>query len=128
MDNYFSKEELACKHCLEAGKSIEEAYVFDDEFLELLNHLRVNCGFALPVSSGYRCPNHPIEAAKGTTTGAHCSGKAVDIAISGARAHKLVKVALALGIPRIGVAQRGNNRFIHLDYDGSLPTPRIWSY
>lgn len=117
--SYFSEKELSCQHCGE--------YKFDSEFLELLNRIRVDCGFPLPVSSGYRCPEHPIEAAK-SVAGAHSSGKAVDIGVSGREAHKLLKVAMSAGVPRIGVNQKGGSRFIHLDWDGSLPTPSIWSY
>lgn len=117
--NYFSEKELACQHCGENK--------FDPEFLELLNHIRVDCGFPLPVTSGYRCPQHPIEAAK-KNPGAHSSGRAVDIAVSGNRAYKLLQVALSAGVPRIGVNQKGDSKFIHLDWDSKLPTPTIWSY
>jgi len=117
--NYFSKDELKCKHCGE--------YKFNEDFLGLLNSIRSDCGFPLPVSSGYRCPNHPIEASK-KRAGAHTTGMAVDIVVSHERAHKLLQVALEHGIPRIGVNQKGNERFIHLDWDMSLPHPTIWSY
>ena len=119
--SYFSQKELACQHC--------GGYVFDDAFLSKLNDIRKECGFALPVSSGYRCPEHPIEAAK-DALGAHCSGKAVDIQISGWKAHRLLEVALARGIKRIGINQSGRHsqRFIHLDTDHDLPHPVIWSY
>ena len=40
----------------------------------------------------------------------------------------LREVALKHGVPRIGVNQRGDSRFIHLDIDSSLQTPTIWSY
>lgn len=121
MKNYFSEAELACQHC---GK-----YHFADEFLYILNVIRGECGFALPVTSGYRCDNHPIEAAK-ERRGAHNRGLAVDIACHGGRAMRLIEAAVGQGIPRIGVNQRGdlNSRFIHLDIDSSLPSPTIWSY
>lgn len=127
MKNYFSKEELACKHCLAQGKSVDDSYFFDGEFIELLNRIRADCGFALPVSSGYRCARHPIEAAK-KRPGAHSSGRAVDIAVSGNLAYKLISVAIAHGVPRIGVNQKGDSRFIHLDWDVTLPGPTVWSY
>lgn len=119
MANYFKREELACQHCGE--------YKFDSEFLELLNHIREECGFPLPVSSGYRCPQHPIEAAK-KAAGAHSTGMAVDISVSSSRAYKLLKVAFAADVPRIGVSQKGSKRFIHLDCCSSLPSPTVWSY
>ena len=118
---YFSDDELKCKHC--------GGLVFDATFRQLLDDIRADCGFPLPVSSGYRCPHHPIEVAK-DSPGAHCSGKAVDIRISGERALRLVWVAMAHGVKRIGVNQKGKHdqRFIHLDNELDLPHPAIWSY
>lgn len=127
MAKYFTREELACKHCLEAGKSIDEAYHFDEGFLELLDSIRNDCGFALPVSSGYRCHNHPVELQK-PVKGAHTTGRAVDIAVSHGQAYRLIEVAVSHGVPRIGVQQKGDERFIHLDWDITRPYPRIWSY
>ena len=49
---FFSEKELACSHC---GIS-----AMDKEFLNLLDTLRSEFG-PMMVSSGYRCPEHPIE-------------------------------------------------------------------
>lgn len=121
MSKYFSHNELKCTHC---GN-----LVFDDLFLEILDDIREECGFALPVSSGYRCPEHPIEAEK-PEPGAHCSGQAVDIQVSGWKAHRLLEVAFKHGIVRVGVNQDGphSKRFIHLDNCRDLPFPAVWSY
>ena len=119
MKNYFTDAELSCSCC---GQ-----YVFLPEFLYILNVIRVECGFALPVTSGYRCPKHPVEARK-KAAGAHSKGLAVDIAVDRERAHRLIEEAMRQGIPRIGVNQKGKSRFIHLDIDSSLPSPTIWSY
>ena len=121
--NYFSEKELACTHC---GK-----YKFDEEFLELLNRIREECGFPLPVTSGYRCPNHPLNLEKiaaGKPLGAHAQGLAVDIAVAYSKSHTLLKVALEHGVLRVGIQQKGDRRFIHLDCDSTLPSPTIWSY
>ena len=104
---YFKPEELACK----CGCNSNE---FDGDFLETLCVIRESCGFAFPLSSAYRCPLHPIEARK-EDVGAHCYGKAVDILCSGESALEVIRVALANGINRIGVNQKGSGRFIHLD-------------
>lgn len=125
--NYFTERELKCKHTGD--------YVFDEGFLEILNAIREECEFALPISSGYRSPNHPLESRK-TATGAHCTGKAVDVAVGGLKALKLIEVAQKHGIKRIGVNQRGSGRFIHLDIctaedfpdRKSFPETAIWSY
>ena len=127
--SYFSKEELACKHCLESGRTIDEAYFFDAEFRELLDSIRAACGFPLVVSSGYRCVNHPLETAK-RQPGSHTKGQAVDLKVSGEAAHTLLRVAIEHGIQRIGVSQKGahSERFIHLDVVKDFPSPAVWSY
>ena len=119
MKSYFTDAELSCSCCGE--------YHFAPEFLYMLNVIREECGFPLPVTSGYRCDKHPVEASK-ERKGAHNRGLAVDIGVRGERAHRLLEVALKHGVPRIGVNQRGDSRFIHLDIDSSLQTPTIWSY
>jgi len=117
---YFSDDELRCKCGCGEMK-------FDEDFRGILDSIRADCGFALPVSSGYRCPAHPIEAAK-PAAGSHTTGRAVDIAVSRHLAHTLLRVALEHQVPRIGVSQKGDDRFIHLDWDLSRPWPTIWSY
>lgn len=116
--NYFSEDELRCQHSGE--------YKFDADVLKILNAIRKEFG-PMPVTSGYRCPEHPIEAKK-QKPGAHTTGKAVDIGVSRANAYKLIEVALAHGCPRIGVNQRGEGRFVHLDWDYDRPYPTVWSY
>lgn len=125
--SYFSERELRCRHTQE--------YKFDEEFLDLLNKIREECDFPFRVTSAYRHPTHPNESRK-QATGAHCTGKAIDIAVSGAQAMELVSVAIANGITRIGVQQKGMNRFIHLDICTKedfpdrdyFPEEAIWSY
>jgi len=118
--SYFSEDELRCKcGCGE--------YRFDDEALNQLNSIRRDFGRPITVTSGYRCGKHPIEAAK-ATGGAHTEGKAVDLAVDRADALKLLKIALRHGVERVGVNQKGSNRFIHLDWSTDLPSPTIWSY
>mgnify|MGYP001160067841 FL=1 len=116
--NYFSEDELRCQHSGE--------YIFDKDVLKILNAIRKEFG-PMPVTSGYRCPEHPIEAAK-ERVGAHTTGKAVDIGVSRKDAYRLIHVALQHGCPRIGVNQRGDSRFLHLDWDYERPYPTIWSY
>jgi len=84
-------------------------------------------GKPMKVSSGYRDPSHPIEAKK-ASPGFHTTGRAVDIAVSGADAVKLLTLALQVGFTGIGVQQKGGGRFIHLDDVVSLTRPNIWSY
>ena len=118
--NYFTKEELSCQHCGD--------YKFNEKFLKVLNNIRHECGFAFVISSGYRCVEHPIEASK-SRVGAHTTGSAVDIAVRGDKALKVLEVAMKHGIKRIGINQKGKGRFIHLDMaEEAFPSPAIWSY
>ena len=120
VSKYFTADELSCQHC---GKE-----KFDKDFLKVLNALREDCDFPFPVTSGYRCAEHPIELMKSKGPGAHTTGKAIDIGVSGAKALTVIKKALEHGIHRIGVNQKGTGRFIHLDMAEDYPSPAIWSY
>lgn len=122
MKSYFTADELRCQHTSEEG--------ITPKFLEKLNAIRHECDFPFTITSGYRAPEHPIEARK-ATPGAHASGRAVDIGVRGDRALKVIEVALKHGMTGIGVNQKGGSRFIHLDdldASGKFPRPTIWSY
>lgn len=104
----------------------------DEQFMERLTSLRADWGQPMVVNSAYRCPQHPIEAKKKPgTVGAHTTGRAVDISIAGEDAYLLLCAALGHGFTGIGVKQKGQGRFIHLDdlteADG-FPRPTVWSY
>ena len=119
---YFTVDELKCQHC---GK-----HNMDDKFMVKIESLRHELGFPFTVTSAYRCPDHPIEARK-ASPGAHASGRAIDIACQGDKAHKLLQAALRMGLSGIGVNQKGSGRFIHLDdleNDSGRPRPWVWSY
>lgn len=118
----FSSDEFKCSHC--------GANEMKPEFMDKLQHLRASFNRPMKITSGYRCPAHPIEAAK-SRPGAHASGQAADVAVQGADAHRLLQLALDLGFTGIGVQQKGSGRFIHLDtLQNSFDTPRptVWSY
>ena len=118
----FSMHEFQCSHTGLCD--------MDKDFMDKLQALRDHVGFPLIVSSVYRHPTHPIEAAK-DKAGEHSLGKAADIVIRGEKAYTLLKAALLLGFTRIGVSQKGSGRFIHLgtatEKDG-FSSPTIWSY
>jgi zinc D-Ala-D-Ala carboxypeptidase len=78
------------------------------------------------ISSGYRCAKHPLEAKK-ARPGAHASGHAADVAVRGEEAHRLLKIALEVGFTGIGVQQKGEGRFIHLDDLDNDLRPTVWS-
>lgn len=96
------------------------------EFMARLQHLRSVYGKPMVITSGYRDPSHPIEAAK-QSPGEHSTGRAADVAVSGADAFRLVQLATNMGFTRIGVRQKGEGRFIHLGNSPDFP-PGIWSY
>jgi len=119
---YFTADELKCQHCGEEG--------IDGYFMAKIDNLREELGFPFPVTSGYRCPDHPIEARK-KAPGAHTTGQAVDIGVSGNEAYMLIEAAIRDNFTGIGINQKGDSRFIHLDiipHSSSSPRPWIWSY
>ena len=122
MYKYFTDDELKCQHCGEEG--------IDEYFMAKVDNLREELGFAFPVTSGYRCPDHPIEARK-KAPGAHTTGQAIDIGVSGNEAYMLIEAAIRDNFTGIGINQKGDSRFIHLDiipHSSSSPRPWIWSY
>jgi len=119
---YFTPEELQCSHCQKDG--------INSEFMEKVSALRKQLGFPFIVTSAYRCPEHPIEARK-ASVGAHTTGRAIDIGVSGMSAYLVLQGALKAGFRGIGVQQKGEGRFIHLDDiedSGNRPRPWVWSY
>jgi len=123
MAKYFSDKEMACSHC--------GASNMDPEFMDALDRLREAYGKPLAVTSGYRCPEHPIEARK-ARAGAHSTGKAADLAVDRGEAHELLKLAMEMNkFTGVGIQQKGSGRFIHLDTceePEMSPRPTIWSY
>lgn len=118
----FTETEFRCKH---TGKC-----EMDAGFMERLQALRIAFGHPMKVTSGFRDKTHPIEAAK-ATSGAHTTGMAVDIAVEGAQAVRLIGLAITHGFTGIGVKQHGTGRFVHLDTvpgTPQQPRPWIWSY
>lgn len=122
---YFTEKEFECQHTGKQG--------IKKEFLQKLTRLREMVRRPLVITSGYRHETHPIEAKKieqGRPPGVHTMGIAVDIACNGQLCYEIMRYAVQLDFKGIGISQRGNARFIHLDTlegDGT-PRPNIWSY
>jgi uncharacterized protein YcbK (DUF882 family) len=120
---YFKREEFQCRHC-----GVEK---MDPAFLTLLDELRHRCGFPLPITSGYRCPVHNQKVSSTGPNGPHTTGKAADIGVSRHRAYDVLRHALVLGFTGIGVQQKGEARYLHLDTltePQAAPRPTVWSY
>lgn len=126
--SYFTDKELQCQYTKKDG--------MNKDFVKLLNKIREEAGFPFIITSAYRDPMHPIERRKHGGAGAHSTGKAVDVLCKGEDALKLISVAMNNGITRIGVQQKGSNRFIHIDActaddfpdKENFPEVAIWSY
>lgn len=119
---YFTEQELSCSHC--------QNNEMNDAFMTKIESLREELNFPFVVTSGYRCENHPIEARK-SSPGAHTTGRALDLLVSGENAYRLLSGALRAGFTGVGVNQKGDSRFIHIDDIESAqerPRPWVWSY
>lgn len=124
---HFDRNEFACKGLDCCGHS----NLIESDFIDLLDELREQCGFALPVTSGYRCPEHNSKVSHTGLTGPHTTGRAVDIGVSREKAYHVVATAMRMGFSGIGLNQKGGARFVHLDTlpDGpNQPRPTCWSY
>ena len=116
--NYFQPHELKC--------SCGECYgTMNLKFMIRLNKLRNDCNFPFHISSAYRCGEYN-EKIGGAKNSAHKKGRAVDILCSHKEALIIIVRALEYGFTGIGVKQRGNGRFIHID--DTHETPTLWSY
>jgi uncharacterized protein YcbK (DUF882 family) len=119
----FKEEEFRCKHT--------GICQMDRHFMARLQAIRNEFAKPMVITSGYRHPSHPVEAKKlAGLPGAHTTGHAADISVRGEDAYRLIVLAWKYGFTGIGVNQKGDGRYIHLDdiSDGSLPRPTIWSY
>ena len=116
---YFKIEDFACKHCGRNG--------IKEEFIHRLDDLRHRCGFPLIVSSGYRCPEHNAAVSTTGLTGPHTTGLAADFAVDRSNARTVIAVASQMMFSGLGVNQKGEGRFIHVD-DVDRPTATVWSY
>lgn len=121
-DDYpnFTREEFECKH---TGKCEMQA-----SFMQKLQGFRTAWGKPMTITSGYRAPEHPIEAAK-NKPGEHSYGMCCDISVEAEDVYKFVELAIRYKFLRIGISQKaGAPRFVHLGDSHEFPHPRIWTY
>jgi zinc D-Ala-D-Ala carboxypeptidase len=104
----------------------------DKQFIAYLDELRKRCGFPLVVSSGYRTPAYNNAISTTGLRGAHTTGKACDIVVSPENVYRLLCEVFSMGVfTGIGINQKGNKRFVHLDiltHNEGFPRPRVWTY
>ena len=115
----FSASEFDCSHTSKNNMR--------PEFLELLQAIRTEYGRPMNITSGYRDKTHPLEVEK-EQGGAHTLGLACDVAVRGEDALDLLRICLNRGIRRVGVYQKGDKRWLHIDIADRYGFPiGIWS-
>lgn len=124
---YFSKEELECSCGCGHGEDM-----MNGTFMGTMIIIRRACGFAFPVTSGYRCPEFNSRISHTGPDGPHTTGRAMDIKLSRKQADIADRTAVKMvSITGRGFKQHGDHRFIHLDDlpdAPGRPRPIIWSY
>lgn len=127
---HFARSELACR--CGCGQM-----AFGAGALARLEALRQAFQAPMLISSGYRCPEYNRRVSDTGTNGPHTVWRddaiAVDVRLFGARAARLIRLALDHSWTGIGVAQKGEHsrRFIHIDRMPGCtahPRPWVWSY
>lgn len=122
---FFGPHEFACSCCGEERMQLS--------WMITLDMIRKELGTAMIVTSGYRCKNHPVEAAK-RVPGTHNQGLATDLSMYGSAVYQLLSLLHKFpGVTGVGLKQHGDieERFIHLDGASAAqnrPRPHIWTY
>ena len=110
---------------MEAANSNVNLEDLKPKMKDFIIKLEGTLGRELTCTSGYRGPDHPIEAVK-STPGEHTEGLAIDVvAIGGTPVFEIVEAAIDLGCKRIGISRKSN--FIHLGLSPNRVTS-IWTY
>ena len=116
---HFSAIELSCRCC--------KVHQMNNDFMKMVEAIRIVYNSPLFVTSAYRCSKHNKKVSSTGADGPHTTGRAIDIAVDRENAVRFLNAALFLGFTGIGINQKGNSRFIHLDnLEANRPT--IWSY
>lgn len=118
--DYFTEDEMRCKETGELD--------MDPDFMNALWVLRDMYGKPIIVTSGYRSPDHSVEAAK-AKPGEHTLGLAADIYVPKEDAFEVIFYAYLAGFTRLGIGD--DFGFIHLGMateaeDGFPET--VWTY
>lgn len=123
----FPLYELTCSCCGKLNPNPEFIELMDD-----VQTLRNIMKIPFNITSAYRCPNHPIEAAKvaaGKPLGRHTIA-AIDINLHHSEVYDTLEQAIIMDcFTGIGLNQRGEykDRFIHLD-QRPVEERTIWTY
>lgn len=97
--------------------------------MDMLLAMRIKIGLPFHINSGYRAPEHPIEAAKEDGPGEHSYGGCADVRAGGRLMWLLLKEAFDRDLPRIGVHRpSGTTGYAHLGNHPDFPQEVVWSY
>lgn len=95
------------------------------EFVDLMDKMRGECGFAWKIESGYRTVAENNLLPDSASNSAHTTREAVDIYCVDSRKRQiLLDVVRKNGINRIGIG----DTFIHIDVSKTLPQNVTWVY
>jgi len=115
---HFSREEF------DSPDEIGTGNLMDQKLIQILDDIRETINRPIIVTSGYRTPSHNI-AVGGLPGSEHLVGCAADIGCrESALRFTILKMAIDLGIKRIGLAKT----FIHLGTSLTHPSPNTWLY
>ena len=90
---YFKQDEFACTHC---GKN-----EIKFELVEKLDELRGLMGMPLKITSGYRCPDHPLSVSRPTgSISSHQKGEACDLSAKTSRERYMLCLLYTSPSPR----------------------------
>ena len=96
----------------------------DMEFVQALDHARAIAETPFKITSGYRSKAHNAKVG-GIPSSAHRKGLAADIEARRPRdAARILTALYYVGLRRFGYYP--GRKFIHVDADGSKPTPAFW--
>lgn len=119
----FTVAEVACK----CGCGM----VPEQDFMDKVQMMRDLYGRPLRVTSGARCSAYNAKVSGTGEDGPHTTGRAIDFGIDRGDAYLLLRIGMKCGMTGIGVAQKGESRFLHFDdlpNGAGQPRPTVWSY
>lgn len=105
----------------------------ETEFMDRFELLRAACDFPLPISSGFRTPEHNAKVSPTGKRGPHTTSRAVDVVVTVEQGFIVISKAPALGFTGIGVkkSEQAGHVMIHLDdlkKTNDRPRPALCGY
>lgn len=121
--SFFTPKEMACRA---TGQLMVSPLFMDD-----IQLVRDKTGVAMPVTSGYRTPDHnKAVSSTDSLEGPHPDAQAIDVHVIFEGAYEIVSAATAQRFAGIGLRQHGETkgRFLHLDTWYKRVRPTLWTY